>query len=140
MFHYRKLVGTLFGLSILGVCAGYAIRYPAKVGICRDSERICIDRFPIFDVGEPLYWSMLSLSIVFFLLLFVQKEVLKTWAKFAIPFVVVASGILLSTDVYENFSPGRELMSQYLGALYVVLSLVIIFGKYVVLKFRASEV
>ncbi len=139
MTAYQKLTIGFLLASVVTTLIGYSIHHPDRVGLCDITDRACVFSYPIFEVGQPLLWSGVALALTSFLLVFVSKEVFKTWMKFGIPYIVIALCVLVATPVYGNFSPGRELMSQLLGALFVALSLVVIVGKYAVLKVWGSR-
>ncbi len=109
-------------LSLIGFGGGYFI---LKIYNCGYSI-FCYDLFS--KVGDPLFYGIGALAIIFFVLLFIPKAI-PQWKKFAKWFIPIATLIFI---FYPNpgsgdlFSPFPEQIFQWVSILYVFVSLMII--------------
>lgn len=115
-----KRIALLFFVSIIGVVAGYLIlRMDLNAGSTGDM---------LVKTGKGLFYGFSALAIVFVLLMFVPSA-FQAWKKFAIWFVPLAA---LLFAFYPNpgsgdfFSPYPEQIFQWVSALYVLVSALII--------------
>ena len=121
---------SLFTLSLIGFGIGYVLTNSIKFGVCIANNVVtdasCINFYE--RVGDPLFYGMGALAIVFFILLFASHAFF-VWKKFAIWFVPLAA--LLFTfypdpGSGDYFSPYPEQVFQWVSGFYVIVSLLII--------------
>ena len=133
----KKINLLLLLLSIAGIMVGYSIIFPERVGLCvpNSVDRSCELKFPSSELGEPLYWGSVALASIFLILLFVPREVFKTWRKFAVPYIILATLLIAITPVHGNLAtPNREQVTWWLSGLYVILSLIVILYRHIRLR------
>ncbi len=125
----KKIISTSLALSILGLIAGYILTSSVVFGLCNSEAYVCRDL--LNNIGDPLFYGMGALAVVFLFLLFVPRAA-SAWKKFAIWFVPLA--ILLFIFYPEPgsgdlFSPYPEQIFQWTSFFYVIVSLIIIIYK-----------
>ena len=135
----KTVIIALFILSLFGVLIGQSIAHPEWAGFCSIEDHPCIFSFPVFELGQPLFFGASYLAFTFLILLFVRLEAFKAWIKFAVWFIPLAFILITITPVYSDFSPGRLQLTKMLGTLYIVLSLIIIAYKYIRLHIQKKE-
>ena len=120
-----------FIFSLIGLGIGYVLTNSIQFGMCKVDELVteasCINSFE--RVGDPLFYGMAALAIVFLVLLF-RPSAVGAWKKFAkwyIPIVTLIFIFYPNPGSGDFFSPYPEQIFQWLSTLYVVVSLIIIF-------------
>ncbi len=108
------------GLSLVGLITGFLIlQSNISPGITGEM---------LVRLGKGLFYGMGALALVFALLYFVPQA-FRAWKKFAIWFVPIAALIFVfypEPGSGDFFSPYPEQVFQWLSALYVVVSVIII--------------
>jgi hypothetical protein len=90
------------------------------------SEASCINFYE--RVGDPLFYGMGALALVFLILLVVPKA-LSAWQKFAIWFVPLAALLFIfypDPGSGDLFAPYPEQIFQWVSELYILISVLII--------------
>ena len=121
-FMFSRKIIALFVVSLIGLGVGH---YLSQIYECGYSV-FCYNLFS--RVGNPLFYGMGALALVFFILLFIPKA-FPTWKKFAIWFVPLAALLFIfypDPGSGDYFSPYPEQVFQWVSALYVLVSLIII--------------
>jgi len=119
--NHRKKIGILLLSSLFGVLVGYLTIYPEILG-----------HKYVFSVGDPLFLTSLSLSIIFLILLFTKEAVFNSWKKFGIWYIPLAAVLIFlapsSSGGSFGYSMGfdREAVSMFTSALFLIISLLII--------------
>lgn len=126
----KKTIFWLLIFSLVGLIVGYVFTNSIQFNICTVNEVVteasCINFYE--RMGNPLFYGMFALSLVFFLLLFKPNAFLD-WKKFATWFIPIATLIFIfypEPSSGDYFSPYPEQIFQWVSALYVVLSVLII--------------
>ena len=128
----RIIAIVLFVLSLLGILIGQIISQPNWIGICVDGDYTCISKFPVFELGHPLFFGIPYLALVSFFLLFLRKEIFSAWGKYAIWYLPLAIIILaIAPPLTSGFGPDRTQLAIILGQLYVIISILVIAYKYI---------
>jgi hypothetical protein len=126
----NKLILVFFIFSLIGFAVGY---YLLKIYDCEYSV-FC---YNLATRAFALYYGMPALALVFSMLLFIPRA-LDAWKKFAIWFVPLAALLFIfypEPGSGDLFSPYPEQIFQWVSALYVVVSVVII----AIVSLRTSE-
>jgi energy-coupling factor transporter transmembrane protein EcfT len=105
------------------------------LGLCNNSigKMHCVSL--VNNIAEPTFWAFIPAVASLFILLFVKKEVFKSWAKFALVSFPIMLLILFYT--YNNGSPtgsvglgpiytDEDLATIFLPSLFFIVSVVII--------------
>ena len=82
----------------------------------------------LVKLGKGLFYGMLALSFVFLILLFLPSA-FPAWKKFAVWFIPLATLLFIfypDPGAGDMFSPYPEQVFQWVSALYVVVSILII--------------
>lgn len=126
----NKQILIPFALSLVGFGVGYILTNSIKFGICISNNVVtdasCINLYE--RLGDPLFYGMGALAIVFFILFFISRA-FSAWKKFAVWFIPLAAILFV---FYPNpgsgdlFSPYPEQVFQWVSGLYVLISAVII--------------
>lgn len=93
-----------------------------------------------FGVLEPLQAASIFLGIVFFILIFVSKELFNTWKKFAfiyipIGFILILLAPIQTSGLGISLTPDRVTVTKLVGYGLLVMSvLVILFKKIIIIK------
>ena len=126
----RKSVLGLLILSFTGFGIGYILTNSIQFKICTVNEVItdasCINFYE--RIGDPLFYGMPALALVFFILLFLPQA-FSTWKKFAIWFIPLATLFFIfypDPGSGDLFSPYPEQVFKWVSILYVVISILII--------------
>ncbi len=122
----------LLVLSLIGFGGGYIFTHSYNFGLCFADSAINtydVSCHILFErIGDPLFYGMGALAIIFFILLFMPKAI-PLWEKFAKWFIPIATLIFI---FYPNpgsgdlFSPFPEQIFQWISTLYILISLIII--------------
>ena len=119
----RKITFLLLILSLVGW--GVAI-FLLKFYDCGNS----IFCYNLTTTSFSLYYGMLALAFVFLVLTFIPKA-FPAWKKFARWFIPIAVVIFIfypDPGSGDYFSPYPEQVFQWISTLYVLISILIIFG------------
>lgn len=131
----RKITFVLLVLSLIGSGVGYLMTNSYQFNLCNSDV---VNK--VFDVschgfyeriGDPLWYGMPALALVFFVLLFVPSA-FQAWKKFAIWFVPLATLLFIfypSPGSGDYFSPYPKQIFQWVSCLYVIVSAIIIIAK-----------
>ena len=123
------LIGLLLA-SLIGFGAGYVLTNSVQYGLCianaQATDASCLNLYE--RVGDPLFYGMGALALVFFVLLFAPRA-FSAWRKFAVWFVPLAAIIFITAPEPQGWVspiPAPEQVFQWVSGLYVVVSLLII--------------
>lgn len=126
----KKLTIFLAVLSAAASAIGYVLTNSIKFGICIANEIVteasCINFYE--SIGDPLFFGMGALAIVFFVLIFVPKA-WSAWKKFAVWFVPLAALLFIfyrDPGSMNLISPYAETVFTWVSGAYILISLVII--------------
>ena len=128
-----SIKNSLLPLGVFAAVAsatGYVLTNSVKFGICVANETVteasCINFYE--RVGDPVFFGMGALAIVFFVLTFFPKA-WGAWKKFATWFVPVAALIFIfykDPGSMNLVSPYAETVFMWVSGIYIGVSLVII--------------
>ena len=121
-------------LSLIGAGFGYVATNSTLFSLCSTESYECRDFYN--KVGDPLFYGMGALAIVFLILLLTPKAV-PAWKKFAVWFIPVAAivfAVYPQPGAWDFLSPDPITVFKWVSAFYVVASLCII-----ALSFRSSK-
>lgn len=128
----KKSALVLLVVSVIGTGAGYLFTHNYDTGLCyRDLETntfdvSCSDFFR--QLGQPLYFGMAALAVVFTALFFVPQA-WSAWKKFAVWFVPLATLLFIfyrDPGSGNLVSPYAETVYIWVSGLYIVVSLAIV--------------
>jgi len=122
----NKYILILFILSLVGFGIGYILTNSTIFNLCLHDQYAC--RALLNRIGDPLFYGMGALALVFFILLFVSHA-FSTWKKFAIWFVPLVTLLFIfypDPGSGDLFSPYPEQVFQWISGLYILISVVII--------------
>ncbi|MEK7535845.1 MAG: hypothetical protein AAB590_02435 [Patescibacteria group bacterium] len=130
---YKKKILSVFVLVLVLIAVGYAMIYPEAVGLCENSDRVCIGSYPTFSVGEPLAYSMTILAIILLLFFFLSEHTFTAWKKFAI-WAIPLGAILIALTPVSNYGAGgigipsfdREIVTWVVSLAFLLVSFIII--------------
>ncbi|OGG68253.1 hypothetical protein A3C95_01385 [Candidatus Kaiserbacteria bacterium RIFCSPHIGHO2_02_FULL_56_30] len=120
----QTLIGL--GLSLIGFGIGYGLTNSTLFSFCLHDEYNC--RSLLNSIGDPLYYGTGALAIVFVILYFVPRA-WGAWRRFAIWFVPLAALLFAfypEPGGGDLFSPYPEQVFQWVSALYLLVSVIII--------------
>lgn len=126
---FKYLVSSLL-LTLLGIVMSNS----AVLSICVINNYTCRDIFN--KIGDPLFYGMGALSIVFLILLLVPRAQ-RTWQRFAVWYLPLAVSLFLfyrDPGSGDLFSPYSEQVYQWVAGMFICLSILVIaigakFGK-----------
>jgi len=117
-------------VSMVGIIVGYILTNSTKFNICvlnqTITEATCINFYE--RLGDPLFYGMLALTVVFLILLFIPRA-FDAWRKFAVWFIPLAVLLFIfypDPGSGDLFSPYPEQVFQWVSGLYVLISVFII--------------
>ncbi|SRR3989344_1471667 len=122
----RKIILSSLALAFIGFGGGFLLTNSVSFQLCSHDKYSC--RELLNNIGDPLFYGMPALALVFLILLFVPRA-FPAWKKFAIWFVPLAALLFI---VYPEpgsgdlFSPYPEQVFQWVSAAYIVISVSII--------------
>jgi fucose 4-O-acetylase-like acetyltransferase len=123
---YLWRTAVLF-IGLLGITIGYVAFYPYSVGLCVPSVEDCFFSGLKKTFAEPLFLYSLFLFATSPFLFFINDKVFLKWLRFVGVWVVLSVIIIAVTPAtshgWISLGPDREMVSIWMGALFVVLSL-----------------
>ena len=133
---YKKEIFTLLVVEILMFIIGFGIVYPEMVGLCNINDNVCINKFPVFSLGEPLLLGSPFLIVISIILFFLRHDFYSDWKKFAKIFLPVAKILIVITPTQYGGFVGidKEMATWNLASLFLAISLGIIIRKSIELK------
>lgn len=124
------MVFSFLILSLVGLGVGYILTNSIQFNLCTVNEIVteasCINFYE--RVGDPFFYGMSALSIVFFALLF-KSQAFHTWKNFAKWFIPIAALVFVfyeGPSSGDYFSPYPEQVFRWISVLYVLISAAII--------------
>jgi hypothetical protein len=126
----NKQILVLLAISLIGFGIGYVLTNSTIFNLCLHDQYVC--RALLNRIGDPLFYGMGALAIVFFVLFF-TPQAFSAWKKFAIWFVPLATLLFIfypDPGSGDLFSPYPEQVFQLVSGLYVFISLAVIIWKY----------
>lgn len=120
----------IFFLGILLIGISYILRNQIQFGFCDSPYTFgeyqgCFDKTS-HSIGKPLLFFSLSILVVSSFLFFVRDRVFMKWLRFAaVWFALTAIFVYLApeyTGGWMSFGPTKELVSIWMGILFVILS------------------
>ena len=130
----KKAIFFLLIFSLVGFGVGYTLTNSTVFGYCSHDQYSC--RELLNRIGDPLFYGMAALSLVFLILVF-RPQAFPAWKKFAIWFIPLATLLFIfynGPSSGDYFSPYPEQVFKWVSILYVVASLAIIFKSSVTRK------
>jgi len=125
----KRIISWSLAISLLGFGIGYVLTNSTIFNLCLHDQYAC--RALLNRIGDPLFYGMGALAIVFLVLLFIPRA-FSVWKKFAIWFVPLAALLFIfypDPGSGDLFSPYPEQVFQWVSGLYVFISLVLIIYK-----------
>ena len=122
----RKTTAILFLAALVSWGIGFIFSNAISFGLCMHDQYSCRDVFN--NIGDPLFYSMPALALIFLILLFTPQAFL-AWKKFAIWFVPLAALLFAfypGPGGNDLFSPYPEQVFRWVSILYVIISILII--------------
>lgn len=124
----KEIIKILFGFSIIGSFVGYVFTNSVVFNLCTQNAISCRSTFN--QIGDPLFYGAVALSVVFLVLLFVPQA-FKVWKRFAIWFIplgVLFSISYISAEQNTGLFLGRPSTEVYqaVSVLYVITSILLI--------------
>lgn len=122
----RKIVVIFFVFSLVSFGIGYILTNSVQFGFCSQDQYSC--RELLNNIGDPLFYGMSALALVFLALLF-KPGAFTAWKKFAIWFVPLATLLFIfypDPSSGDYFSPYPEQVFRWVSILYVVVSILIV--------------
>ncbi len=129
---HRVISIMLCAVSLAAIPLGYFLLHPDLIGLCpKNLNANCLSESIDFGIGKPLYWSIRWLPLLFFVLIFVRKEVFATWWKVTGLVAVVALLLIVTSPVMPAFlTPDRTEMTDLMQKVFVIISVIVIAWKY----------
>ena len=131
----RKIIFGGLVVAILLFITGYLLTNSIQHNLCTSTETSfdasCVNLLE--RIGDPMFYGGGALLAVFILLLLMPKAV-PTWKKFAIWFVPVTTILFIfypDPGSGDLFSPYPETVFQFMSAVYVLVSVVLIAYAYI---------
>lgn len=130
--NHRIIAVVLFIASLVAILIGYFLLHPEIIGLCpRGLDMNCLNQNLSFGIGEPLYWSIRWLPVLFLSLAFVRREVFIAWWKVMIWFFILALLlIVISPTTQTFFTPDRTTVTDLVVKVIVIVSIVVVLWKY----------
>lgn len=123
-YWWRFLVLTC-GVSIF--CYSWVASYGNKLGLCKTINKVrdCIINYNSFV--DALAFYSVSLIVISLFLFFITDKIFLKWLRFAAIWVILSIILIALTPEYPSggimSGPDREMVSIWLGGLFVVVSL-----------------
>ena len=128
----RKIIFSLLIASLIGFLGGYLMTNSYDFGFCYSNLKtntFDVSCHGFYErVGNPLFYGMPALTLVFFILLFLPRT-FPVWKKFAIWFIPLATLLFVfypDPGSGDYFSPYPEQVFRWVSMIYVVISVLII--------------
>ncbi|MFC1775669.1 hypothetical protein ACFLY0_02360 [Patescibacteria group bacterium] len=120
---YKRNIIKYLEISFVGIILSLILLNAPEIGFC-------VNCYGLADVGQPLSLLFLSLVVIFTFLFFAKKMVFTTWKKFAIPYLIFSTIILLipsgGMGGFMGGGPDNEFFAIILSGLFLIISLLII--------------
>ncbi len=126
-----KLLATTFFISLFATGVGYILKNSLAFGICVCTADMCNPVcLNLYDrIGVPMFYGFAALSLVFLILWIVPKAI-PAWKKFAVWYIPLAVLLFIFYPTHQSMdliSPSLGPLTQWVSAIYVVVSVGIIF-------------
>ena len=137
---YKRVLNIAIVVCLLFFVLGIVFVVPESTGLCSLQDGICINDLS-FGYGEPLIYSAFFLGIIFVVLRFVPKEVVKWWFYFGVWYVPLAGLWIISTPYNSGafLNPTKDTVVFALGGIYMAVSVVIILARLTILKLHKKK-
>lgn len=131
----RKLILII---SVIGTLVGYVLSNPLVFGICQrkylfNNIQGCLDS-TISGIGEPLLIFSILLVVILSILLFLNKNIFKSWLRFAawwIPLSIIL--IVITPETSNSWMPlyfiGKGTVTVLMAGIFSIISLILIAWK-----------
>lgn len=122
----KKNIIILLTISSILLLTGFVFTNSSDYSLCNPIHYGCREFFN--NVGDPLFYGMGALTIVFIILLIIPKA-FEPWKKFAIWYVPLATLLFIiypEPGSGDLFSPYPEQVFRWFSILYVIISVVLI--------------
>jgi hypothetical protein len=110
----------LLALIILAISFVWPCNF--KISKCLGGDSILITR--------TLFHYFLSILVVSFFLFFISDSIFKKWLYFAVIWFFIDILLIIISPTYTggfiNFGPTKELVSIWMGALFVIISIALL--------------
>jgi hypothetical protein len=127
---HTKTILILFVSSLILGAIGYFFIFPEKINLCPIAYQYvngCLSPYAR-TLGEPLFATFRFLALGFLFLLAVPDS-FTLWKKCARWFIPLGTLLIILAPVYSgiaDLTPTKEMLSWFLGWLYLALTLLII--------------
>ena len=123
-YWWRIIISSVAGAATISILV-----YDKYLCFSHGSDFCPFDQYRL-TIIEPIAFASIFIFIVSLSLFFVSDIVFKKWFKFAMIWLVVTAIFVSLVPVYTggfiNFGPTKELVSIWMGVLFVIISLVLI--------------
>ena len=115
-------------IGIIMLVYGYMVVNNEKFGLCKNEngKEICILHYNSYI--DPMMFFSLAIILISLILFFINDSIFKKWLCFALLWFIFTIILIIlapvSTRGWMNFGPTKELVSIWMGSLFVILSLV----------------
>lgn len=119
----KKLNITLLGFSLIGLGVGYILTNSVVFGLCGSDAYTC--RGLLNEIGDPLFYGMAVLAVVFFILIFIPRA-FSAWWKFAIwyiPLAVLIFATIPAPRAWINVYPSPDSVYRWVSGIYLAVSM-----------------
>jgi len=110
----RSKIILAFIFSLIGLGIGYVLTNSIQFGMCKVDELVteasCINSFE--RVGDPLFYGMAALAIVFLVLLF-RPSAVGAWKKFAKWYIPIVTLIFIFYPIFSTKMEEHFLIKQF---------------------------
>ena len=133
---FKKIVNPLLLVSIVFCAVGYALLHYSEIICSQTYESLCN-----FGFGKPFFLGFGQLGIIFFIVRFMPKEVVRAWSYFAVWYVPLAILWIVSIPYYASgfLVPDKNGFILMLGGIYMAVSVVIILARLTILKLHKKK-
>jgi hypothetical protein len=128
--NHRVIAGMLLILSLVAIAVGYLLLNPWLIGLC-STNSYCLDSSLIPALGTPLFWGMQWLPLLFFILIFIRREVFSAWWKVILPLSIPAIWIIIISPPFPDFLvTDRTTITALMVKLIMIISTIVVAWKY----------
>lgn len=108
-------------------CTAMVVLVASYVGPCNFKFSRCLGGNSIF-ITRTIFHIFLAILIVSIMLFFVNNIIFLKWLRFAIVWIIFSVFLIAITPEYSggwmSLNPDKELVSIWMGSLFVILSLI----------------
>lgn len=124
--YWWRVSFLILGIIMFGY--SYVVSYSNNLGLCEVNKGVEKCVFEYNSYIDAFGFSSVSIIIIAIILLFISDKIFLKWLHFAVVWIVLSIIAIVVTPEYAGTGvlsgPNREMVSIWMGSLFVIISLI----------------